>query len=70
MALYFATRGENLSFLKRLWQEKETPCPVCGATLTLLHRKAKKSNTDWRCDGCGTIYRTLHILDELNETMP
>lgn len=69
MALYFATRAENLAFLKRLWTEQETPCPRCGTVLTTLHRKAKRSNTDWRCPGCGEIFRTIHLLDELNETM-
>ena len=69
MALYFATRAENLAFLKRLWTERETPCPRCGATLCPLHKKAKKSNTEWRCPGCGEIFRTIHMLDELNETM-
>jgi predicted RNA-binding Zn-ribbon protein involved in translation (DUF1610 family) len=68
MALYYPTREENLSFLKRLWAERETPCPRCGAAaLVLLHRKAKRSNTEWKCPACGEIYRTIHMLDELNE---
>ena len=67
MALYFPTREENLTFLKRLWTAQETPCPRCGSVLTPLHRKAKKSNTEWKCPACGEIYRTIHMLDELNE---
>ena len=67
MALYFPTREENLTFLKRLWTVQETPCPRCGSVLTPLHRKAKKSNTEWKCPACGEIYRTIHMLDELNE---
>lgn len=67
MALYYSTREENAAFLKRLWAEQETPCPRCSALLQPLHRKAKKSNTEWRCPACGAIFRTIHMLDELNE---
>lgn len=70
MALYYSTRVENLAFLKRLWTEQDTPCPCCGTALTMLHRKAKRSNTDWRCPRCGEIFRTIHMLDELNERLP
>ena len=71
MALYFSTRGENLAFLKGLWAERETLCPKCrSAALVFLHRGAKKSNTEWRCPGCGEIFRTIHMLYELNDTYP
>ena len=71
MALYFSGREENLAFLKRLWAEQETVCPKCReATLTFLHRGAKKSNTEWRCAACGEIFRTIHMLYELNDTYP
>ena len=67
MALYFPTREENLAFLKRLWTEQGAPCPRCGAALELLHKRAKKSSTEWKCPACGEIFRTIHMLDELNE---
>lgn len=64
------SRNEALRFLKRLWNGEPTGCPVCGNTLELLHRGAKKDNCDWQCKHCGKIYRTIHLLDELNEQMP
>ncbi len=60
-------RNEVLVFLKKLWQEQPSTCPKCGGTLELLHKKAKKSNCDWKCPACGEVYKTLHILDKLNE---
>ncbi len=52
--------------MKRLWRGEETTCPKCGkAVLTLLHKKAKKSNNDWVCPACGEIYRTINMLYEL-----
>lgn len=68
--LGFRGRNEALAFLKRLWHQEQTPCPLCGQTLELLHRKAKKSDCDWQCKACGKTYRTLHLLDEINEAMP
>ena len=62
------TREEELAFLKRLWQEQPTLCPVCGgAELAHLHKKAKKSNNDWKCPACGEIYRTINLMLELPE---
>ena len=41
-------------------------CPKCGnAQLELLHKKAKKSDFDWRCPACGEIYHTIRMLKEL-----
>ena len=41
-------------------------CPKCGnAQLELLHKKAKKSDFDWRCPACGEIYLTIRMLNEL-----
>ncbi len=65
--LGFTTRDEALRFLKKLWREEEADCPVCGRILEPLHRKAKKDNCDWQCRNCGRIYRTIHLLDEINE---
>lgn len=65
--LGMADRQEALTFLKRLWHEQPTPCPRCGATLTFMHQKAKKSNCDWKCPDCGAVYKTIRILDGLNE---
>lgn len=64
--LGFSGREEALRFLKRLWREEPTDCPLCGRTLEPLHRKAKKSGCDWQCRACGKVYRTIHLLDELN----
>lgn len=68
--LNMSTREESLAFLKRLWNGKETPCPFCGSVLEPLHKKAKKSDCDWQCKSCGRVFRTLHLLDELNEQQP
>ena len=47
-------RGESVLF------------PKCKTgTLTHLHQKAKKSDCDWKCPSCGTIYRTIRMLKEL-----
>lgn len=65
--LNMADRKEILAFLKKLWNEEKTNCPICGGELTLLHKKAKKSNCDWQCKRCNKVYKTIHLLDELNE---
>ncbi len=65
--LHMKDREEAVRFLKQLWSEKATLCPKCGTMLEHLHKKAKKSNCDWKCSGCGAVYKTIHILDELNE---
>lgn len=51
--------------MKRLWREEPTPCPKCGEQLVMLHKKAKKSNCDWKCPGCGEIYRTINMMYDL-----
>ena len=64
--MYMNTREEEVIFLKRLWSEQPTMCPKCNqATLVFLHKKAKKSNCDWKCPSCGEIYRTIDILKKL-----
>ena len=64
--MYHKTRAEEVAFLKRLWREEPTLCPKCGdAALTFLHKKAKKSNTDWKCPVCGEIYRTINMMMDL-----
>ena len=64
--MYYKTRDEELSFLKRLWKEEPTLCPKCQrATLVFLHKKAKKSNNDWKCPACGEIYRTINLFMDL-----
>ena len=64
--MYHKTREEEVAFLKRLWQEVPTVCPKCGeAELVFLHKKAKKSSSDWRCPACREIYRTIHMMMEL-----
>ena len=65
-AMYYKTREEELIFLKRLWRGQPTVCPKCGgAELVLLHKKAKKSNNDWKCPACEEIYRTINLFMDL-----
>ena len=61
------TRKDMIIFLKRLWDGESTLCPICKNELEPLHKKAKKSNIDWQCKSCDKIYKTIHLLDELNE---
>ncbi len=64
--MYHKTREEEVAFLKRLWREVPTVCPKCGkAELVFLHKKAKKSNCDWKCPACGEIYRTIGMMMDL-----
>ena len=64
--MYTKTREEEVVFLKRLWTAQPTTCPKCDqATLEYLHKKAKKSNCDWKCPKCGEIYRTIGMLKDL-----
>lgn len=66
--MYFDTREEEAAFLKKLWLKEPVTCPRCGAaTLTHLHKKAKKNDCDWKCPGCGEIYRTIGMLKQLPE---
>jgi len=66
--MYCKTRDEEVAFLKKLWTNQGVTCPKCGLSeLTYLHKKAKKSNTEWLCPSCGEIYRTIRILKELND---
>ncbi len=60
-------REEAVSFLKKLWREEGAQCPVCGNALELLHKKAKKSDCDWQCKMCDKAFKTIHLLDEINE---
>ncbi len=68
--LNMTTRQEIVRFLKQLWSDEGADCPICGRELELLHKKAKKSNCDWQCKICGKIYKTIPLLNELNERMP
>ena len=68
--LNMKTRNEVLIFLKKLWNEEETHCPICSDKLEALHKKAKRSNCDWQCKTCNKTYKTIYLLDELNEQMP
>lgn len=68
--LGFHNRDEALSFLKKLWNQEVTACPICGNELELLHKKAKKSDCDWQCKNCNKTYKTMHLLDEINAQRP
>ncbi len=61
------SRDEAIGFLKSLWNETPDLCPLCGGKLDFLHKKAKKSNCDWVCTGCGERYDTIKMLNQLNE---
>ena len=63
-------RNEAISFLKKLWNQEFVECPICGSKLELLHKKAKKSDCDWQCKNCDKAFKTIHLLDEINEQMP
>ena len=66
--MYTASREEEVLFLKRLWRKEPTLCPKCGSpVLVHLHKRAKKSDCDWKCPACGEIYRTIRMLKELPE---
>ena len=64
--MYTDSRDDEVKLLKRLWTSQPTTCTKCGrAELVHLHKKAKKSNCDWKCPACGEIYRTIHMLKEV-----
>jgi transposase-like protein len=65
--LNMSSRKEAVQFLKKLWNEEKVNCPICGNELELLHRKAKKNNCDWQCRNCNKTFKTIHLLDEINE---
>lgn len=66
--MYTNSIEEEKKLLKRLWTEQPVQCPRCGkAQLEFLHKKAKKSNCDWKCPACGEVYRTIRMLQELRE---
>ncbi|MBP5308397.1 MAG: hypothetical protein J6Z34_04600 [Clostridia bacterium] len=68
--LGFKTRNESLAFIKKLWRQEKAECPICGSELKPLHKKAKKNDCDWQCRNCNKTYKTIHLLDEINEQMP
>lgn len=66
--MYMNTREEEVNLLKRLWRGEPTICPKCNSeTLVHLHKKAKKSDCDWKCPSCGEIYRTIGMFKDLPE---
>ena len=66
--MYTDSRDQEVRLLKRLWTGQPVTCPKRGgAQLALLHRKAKKSDCDWKCPACGEVYRTIRMLKELPE---
>ena len=65
--LKMENRDEAVVFLKSLWNESPQPCPLCEGRIDFLHKKAKKSNSDWVCTVCGQRYDAIKILKQLNE---
>lgn len=64
--MYTSNRDTEVTLLKKLWRGEAVVCPKCGSgTLTHLHKKAKKSDCDWKCPVCDEIYRTMHMLKQL-----
>ena len=64
--MYMNNRDEEVKLLKDLWCKKPVTCPKCGkAKLEHLHKKAKKSDCEWKCPACGEIFRTIRMLKEL-----
>ena len=64
--MYMNNREEEVQLLKGLWCKKPVTCPKCGeAILEHLHKKAKKSDCEWKCPACGEIFRTIRMLKEL-----
>ena len=64
--LNMRSREELVAFLKSMWSETPKPCPLCGGELDNLHKKAKKSNSDWICIECKTHFDAIKILKELD----
>ena len=66
--MYTENRDSEVKLLKNLWTGVPVTCPKCNAaTLEHLHKKAKKSDCDWKCPNCGEIYRTINMLKSLPE---
>ena len=66
MVMYTKNRDTEVALLKKMWTGQEVICPKCGqAKLVHLHKKAKKSNNDWKCPECGEVYRTINMFMEL-----
>lgn len=64
--MYTDSRDSEVTLLKKLWTAQAVTCPKCNsATLENLHKKAKKSDCEWKCPACGEIYRTIRMLKEL-----
>ena len=64
--MYMNSSDAEVRLLKKLWTSQPVTCPKRGsAQLEHLHKKAKKSDCDWRCPACGEIYRTIRMLKEL-----
>lgn len=60
------SRDDVVKFLKSLWIEQPEPCPLCGGQLDYFHKKAKKSNSDWICTGCGERFQAIKILGRIS----
>lgn len=64
--MYTNSRDAEVVLLKKLWTSQPVVCPKCSsAELEHLHKKAKKSDCDWKCPSCGEIYRTINMLKSL-----
>lgn len=61
-------RSEKVALIKRLIAGEQTLCPNCHEdVLEHFHKKAKKSNTDYRCPSCGKRFQVICMLKELDK---
>ena len=64
--MYTNSREEEVKLFKRLWVSQPTLLPpVQPGGAGAPAQKAKKGDCDWKCPGCGEIYRTICMLKEL-----
>lgn len=69
--MYTENRDAEVRLLKKLWSGETVTCPKCGnSALEHLHKKAKKSDCEWKCPACGEIYRTIRMLKQLPDECP
>lgn len=61
------SRNQAIGFLKQLWNNQETNCPICGQILEPLHKNVRRGNCDWQCKKCDKTFKTINLLNEIND---
>lgn len=65
--LYSKSREDEVILIKNLISGNQVICPKCGlGILEHFHKKAKKSNVDYKCNECGERYQIIKMIDEIN----